>query len=255
MGMLLAAMEGSHNSSFCFVFPRKARLATLSAALYALGRFAVRFPEACRTICTRSFSIGQKVRLIPGEEVFSSEECGRDLETWFRLKLLNDKRNTAFTWPISEILRIEPTERKIPKGREDDIRTARREAPLSTLDRLTGTRTFGNLSLAVNHVLLLGGRTEIEEFLVTTSLTGPAQEIHSTLDSLVMPGFIDESGVINHRDNYQAAGEPLVANSSRLENVAAACSLASPGSKVVVVDGADGLPISRSSTPSRSLRI
>lgn len=238
MGILLAAMEGAQGSSFCFVFPRRHGLATLSAALYALGRFAVDFPKLAEQYAQRSFTISQRVRLIPGDEVFEFGGVWPGSQAWFRLKLLDDKRNTAFTWPISEILRIEPTARKIPKGREDDISRARREAPLSTLDRLTGTRTFGNLSLAVNHVLLLGGRTEIEDFLVTTSLTGPAQEIHSTLDRLVMPGFINESGSVKHRDNYQAAGEPLLAASSRLETVAAACSLAPPGSKVVVVDGA-----------------
>jgi hypothetical protein len=238
MGILLAAMEGSRGSSFCFVLPRKRDLATLSAALYALGRFAVDFPKLAEQYAKRSFSTGQKVRLIPEEEVFEFGGVWPGFETWFRLRLVDDRRNTVFNWPISEILRIEPTERKIPKGREDDINRARREAPLSTLDRLTGTRTFGNLSLAVNYVLLLGGRTEIEDFLVTTSLTGSAAEIHSTLDRLVVPGFINESGQIRHQDNYQAAGEPLMAISARLENVAVACSLAAPGSKVVIVDGA-----------------
>lgn len=238
MGILLAAMEGSHKSPFCFVLPRKHGLATLSAALYALGRFAGDFPKLAEQYATRRFSTGQKVRLLPGEEVFIFGGVWPGFETLFRLKLLNDKRNTTFTWPISEILRIEPTERKIPKGREDDIRKARREAPLSTPDRLTGTRTFGNLSLAVNYVLLLGGRTETEEFLLTTSLTDSAETVHSTLDRLVEPGFIDESGAVKHRDIYQAAGEPLIAISARLENVAAACKLAAAGSKVVVVDGA-----------------
>jgi hypothetical protein len=238
MGILLAAMETSQRSSFCFVFPRKQGLATLSAALYALGRFAGDFPRLAEEYAKRSFSNGQRVRLIPGEEVFEFGGVWPGLGTFFRLKLLNDKRKTAFNWPISEILRIEPTTHKIPKGREDDIQTARRQAPLSILDKLSGTRTFGNLSLAANYVLLLGGRAEVEESLATTSLTGSAVEVHSTLDNLVVPGSISESGEIRHRDNYQAAGEPLVALSSRLENVAAACGLASPGSKVVVVDGA-----------------
>jgi hypothetical protein len=238
MGLLLAAMEGAHGSSFCFVLPRKDGLATLSAALYALGRFAVDFPKLAEEYAKRSFSIGQKVRLIPDEEVFEFGGIWPAFETWFRLRLADDKRNTAFNWPISEILRIEPTERKIPKGREEHINRARREAPLSALDKLTGTRTFGNLSLAANYVLLLGGRTEIEDFLGATSLTGSGQGVHSTLDHLIVPGSIDESGGIRHRDSYQAAGEPLMAMSARLDHVAAACRAAAPGSKVVVVDGA-----------------
>lgn len=129
MGVLLAAMEGSRDSSFCFVFPRKAGVAPMSASLYALGRFAMDFPKLAENYARRSFTIDQNVRLIPGDKVFRFGGVWPGLETWFRLKLLNDKRNTAFNWPISEILRIEPTERKIPKGREEDIHQARREAP------------------------------------------------------------------------------------------------------------------------------
>jgi hypothetical protein len=236
MGILLAAMEGSHGSSFCFVLPRKYGLATLSAALYALGRFAVDFPNLAEQYAEQCFQKGQRVRLIPEGDVFVFGGVWPGLETKFRLELLGER--AAFTWPVSEILRIEPTLRKVPKGDFADADRARREAPLSVLDRLIGTHTFGNNSLAVNHVLYLGGRTEIEDFLGTTSLTGSAEEIHSTLDRLIVPGVISESGEIKHQDNYQAAGEPLMAISSRLENVAAACSLATPGSKVVVVDGA-----------------
>jgi hypothetical protein len=238
MGVLLAAMEGSRDSSFCFVFPRKGGIAPLSATLYALGRFAFEFPELAEHYARSGFQTGQRVRLVPEDKVFVFGGVWPGLEKWFRLQLLDDKRKTVFNWPISEILRIEPTTHKIPKGREDDISIARRKAPLSTLDRLIGTRTFGNQSLAVNYVLYLGGRTEIEDFFATTSLTGPAEEVYSTLDRLVIPGVINELGEIKHQDNYQATGQPLIAISSRIEHVAAACMLAPPRSKVVVVDGA-----------------
>ena len=238
MGVLLATMEGSRDSSFCFVFPRKSGIAPLSATLYTLGQFAVDFPRLAETFAQSSFTEGQRVRLVPGDKVFVFGGVWHGLEKQFKLKLPDDKRNSAFNWPISEILRIEPTTHRIPKGREADINAARSEAPLSTLDRLIGTRTFGNPSLALNYVLYLGGRAEVEEFLVATSLSNSAQDVHSTLGQLVVPGLIAEAGEIRHRDNYQAAGQPLIAISSRVENVAAACLLAPPRSKVVVVDGA-----------------
>ncbi len=237
MGVLLATMEGSRDSSFCFVFPRKADIAPMSAVLYALGRFAVDFPLLAERYAKTSFTKDQRVRLVPEDRVFVFGGIWPDLETWFRLKLLDDKRHTAFNWPISEILRIEPTTHKIPKGREADITKSRKEAPLSTLDKLIGTRTFGNPSLAVNYVLYLGGRTEIDDFLTSTSLGSSAGDVHSTLDRIVVPGIITEAGEVRHQDNYQAAGQPLIATSSRIEHVAAACALAPARSKVVVVDG------------------
>lgn len=253
MGVLLAAMEGSHGSSFCFVFPRKSGIAPLSAVLYALGRFAFDFPRLAEQYARQSFRKGQRVRLIPEGKVFIFGGVWPGLETRFRLELLKEK--AAFTWPVSEILRIEPTLRKIPKGEFADADKARRETPLSTLDCLIGTRTFGNNSLAVNHVLYLGGRSEVEEFLAATALTGSAHEGHATIARLIAPGFIDESGAIKHQDNYQAAGEPLMAISSRLENVAAACSLAPQDQKLLLLMELDGSLILRGSIPSRNLRI
>ena len=238
MGVLLATMEGSRDSSFCFVFPRKSVIAPLSATLYALGRFAVEFPKLAEQYARASFQLGQRVKLVPGEKVFVFEGVWQGQGANFRLKLPDDRMKTTFNWPIAEILRIEPTTHKIPKGRQEDIFIARKEAPLSTLDRLIGTRTFGNPSLAVNYVLYLGGRTEIETFLADTSLGTSPGDVHSTLDQLLVPGVISESGEIRHQDNYQAAGQPLLAISSRIEHVASACAAAPPRSKVVVVDGA-----------------
>lgn len=236
MGILLAAIAESRHSTFCFVFPRKARIAPLTAVLYALGRFAVDFPDLAKHYAKRSFEKGQRVKLVPEGKIFVFGGLWQGLETRFRLELLNEK--AAFTWPVSEILRIEPTRRKIPKGHFIDGDMARKEAPLSALDKLIGTKTFGNTSLAVNHVLYLGGQSEFEEFLTDTSFVGLAREDPSTAYSLVSAGFIDELGAIRHQDNYQAAGEPFIAVSSRIEHIAAACNIAPVRSKVVIVDGA-----------------
>jgi len=236
MGVLLAAITQPRYSSFCFVFPRKARVAPLTAVLYALGRFSVDFPQLTEQYAQRSFEKGQRVRLVPEGKIFVFGGLWPGLETRFRLELLNEK--AAFTWPVSEILRIEPTHRKMPKGHFIDGDRARQEAPLSLLDKLIGTKTFGNTSLAVNHVLYLGGQSEFEEFLTRTSFVSSSSEVPSTADHLVSAGFIDESGAIRHRDNYQAAGEPFIAVSSRIENVAAACASVPLRSKVVIVDGA-----------------
>lgn len=237
MGLLLAAMDRSKYASFCFVFPRKGEIAPLTAVLYALGRFAVDFPELAEEYAQRSFRTGQRVKLVPEGKVFVFGGVWPQHETKFlRLGILNE--NASFSWPISEILRIEPTERKTPKGRPEDSQVAWIKAPLSALDKLIGTRTCGNTSLAVNHVLYLGGRSEMEQFLESTFVTRSSCDTPCSVEAIIPAGHIDESGTIRPNDTYQAAGEPLIAISSRIENVAAACAKASPRSKVVVVDGA-----------------
>lgn len=236
MSVLLGANEESRYTSFCFVFPRKEGIAPLTAILYSLGRFAVDFPKLAEKYAQRSFQRGQRVRLVPEGKIYIFGGVWPELETRFRLELLNE--NAAFTWPVSEILRIEPTQRKIPKGRFADAYKARKEAPLCPLDKLTGTRTFGNTSLAQNQVLYLGGRSEMEVFLENTFLTSTTCEAAYSAGTLLAAGHIDESGTIRPHDSYQAAGEPLIAISSRIESVAAACGIAAPRSKVVIVDGA-----------------
>ncbi len=236
MGLLLGAIQESKFASFCFVFPRKERIAPLSAILYSLARFAVEFPRLAEDYAQRSFQKGQRVKLVPEGKIYVFGGVWPGLETRFRLELLNE--NAAFTWPVSEILRIEPTQRKIPKGRSIDADRARKAAPLSPLDKLIGTRTFGNTSLARNYVLYLGGRSEIEEFLESTFLENRASDATCSVGALVAPGHIDEKGYIRPRDTYQATGEPLIAVSSRIENVSAACAITPPRTKVVIVDGA-----------------
>lgn len=238
MNVLLSVMDGARRTPVCFVFPRKAGIAPLSAVLFALGRFAVDFPSLADTYAGKRFQAGQRIKLIPDGKIFRFGGVWPGLETrFFRLELLGEQ--AAFTFPVSDILRIEPTLHKFPRGKSTDVGKARIQPPLSLLDNLIGTRTFGNNSLAVNHVLYLGGRSETDKFMAVTSLACPGCTVHSTFDLLVTPGVIDKAGNIKHVDAYQAAGEPLLAISSCLENVAAACTLAEAGSKVVVIDGAN----------------
>jgi hypothetical protein len=237
MGVLLAAIQESRYSSFCFVFPKKRGIAPLTAILYSLGRFTVDFPALAEAYAQNRFTVGHRVKLVSDGKVFIFGGVWPLHEDRFlRLEILNE--NARFTWPVSEILRIEPTERKIPKGRLEDSTKAWIEAPLSPLDKLIGIRTFGNMSLARNQVLYLGGRSEVEEFLENTYLTSSKSVTPCSVASVLAPGHIDEGGVIKPADSYQTAGEPLIAISSRIESVAAACAIAAPRSKVVIVDGA-----------------
>src|ERR1700683_700771 len=96
MGILLAAMEGRHESSFCIILPRKYGLATLCAALYSMSRFVADFPQLAEQYAKQSFKNDQRVRLIPENKGFEFGGVWPGLENCFRLKLLNDKRNTAF---------------------------------------------------------------------------------------------------------------------------------------------------------------
>jgi hypothetical protein len=85
MGVLLATIEESHHSSFCFVFPRKTGIGPLTAVLHSLGRFGVDFPKLAEEYARRSFQAGQRVQLYPGGKIYIFRGLWKDVESQFRL--------------------------------------------------------------------------------------------------------------------------------------------------------------------------
>lgn len=242
MGVLLATMQEPLDSSFCFVIPRKHGIAPLSSVLYALGRFAVDYPRLAQQYASRSFATGQRVRVIPRPEVFhfSGVWSGASGETdcFFKLESPN-KKYGSFAFPISDIVRLEATTYKRPIGKNEHLLAAKAAVPDSPIDRLLGTRTWGNDSLASNYVLYLGNRREMDEFLSNNALGHKSTGANQVrLSEIVQPGTVSESGVIQHSDQHKYMAKPLIATSSRLDSIAAACRVAEARSKVVVVDGA-----------------
>ncbi len=236
LGIILGAIEQARHASFCFVLPKKSHIAPLTAVLYSLGKFAVEFPKLAEDYARREFHRGQRVKVRPGEKVFIFGGLWETDASQYRMEVINQD-GAAFSWPTSEILRIEATHNLIPRGKLTDVDRLRRELQLCDLDRLIGTRTFGNTSLFENQVLYLGGRTEFDEFLANGQFYRDGFEQPPLLAELVSTGTVGESGETDHDDRYNVAGQPFVAINSRIENIAAACALAKPHSKVVLVDG------------------
>ncbi len=235
VGVILGAIEQRRHASFCFVFPKKTQIAPLTAVVYSLSKFAVEFPRLAEEYASKSFHIGQRVKVHPTGHVFNFGGLWHDDPTRFRLEITNHP-GSAFTWRTSEILRLEPTQRSTPRGQLEHMHSLLDGGQLSALDRFIGTRTFGNTSLFENQVLFLGARTEFDTFLADTRFYKNGLE--RTLADLVSTGIVGESGQTEHDDRYNVAGQPFVAISPRMENIAAACALAKPHSKVVLVDGA-----------------
>lgn len=236
LGLILAGLDRTDEAPLCFVVPRKDSLAAITTILYALSGFAKNFPSLVESYADKSFQIGQRVKLNPTGKIFEFGGLWRDHEAMFKLKFLNEEASSA--WPVTEILRLEPTERKRPKGTNLDCVLARHVGSPSVFDELIGTRTFGNSSLARNHVLCLGSKSSLNAFFDSTKLTRDGATSFSSVRQLVSPGYIDSNGDIRNHDLYQSSGEPLVAVTSRLDYLASACERAARGSKVVIIDGA-----------------
>lgn len=243
LGLLLAAAESPDRRSCCFVFPDASRVASTAAALLALSKLAREFDDLAREYAQRKFEPGQRVTVRPSGHVYEYTGVW-DLRDGhpdrFRLQVLGS--GDARSLLVSEILRLEPTSRKRPKGQ---VGTPLGCPEQGILDRLLEIAGYGNRALFRNRIMYLTSRTKFEAFVENTALyrpqAGATNDVGGELHDILPWGSIREDGTLALEDHYQAEGEPLLAVTHSVENVAEACALAEPFSRVVFADGPDKL--------------
>lgn len=270
LGLLLATAESPDRRSCCFVFPDASRVACTAATLLALSKLTQEFDNLAHEYAQRKFELGQRVMVRPTGHVFEYAEILDAEGGWskrFRLKVLG--RHDLRALPISDILRLEPTTRKSPKGKCDTPLHARVEP--DALDTLVGIQSWGNRSMFNNRILYLASKAQLESFLGTTVLrradsgtavssglsknqkrklkrrgsyaprTSVATGSRGRLLDVLPWGSINEDGSLISSDRYQVEGEPLLTVTHSVENVAEASMQAEPFSRVVFVDGPERL--------------
>lgn len=245
LGLLMAAAESPDRKGCCFVFPDASRIACTTATLLALSKLTHEFDDLAREYARRKFEPGQQVIIRPTGHVYEYTGVW-DLQDGhpdrFKLQVLGG--GGARSLPVSEILRLEPTTRKRPKGQ---VATPLGGPGHSDLDRLLEIASYGNRALCENRVMCLTSRTEFEAFVENTELcrlqasatNGAGGD--SRLHDILPWGSIHEDGFFVLEDRYQAEGEPLLAATNHVENIAEASALAEPFSRVVFADGPEKL--------------
>ena len=155
---------------------------------------------------------------------------------FFRLKELGQEAYRSF--PMAEVLRLEPTDRLRPKGTgKSDLGTFKR----SRLDELLDLTTCGNNSMIRNTVLLYIAQARFEEIVGAIVLAPGQANGFDGLSGFLPWGSIGQDGELKANDAYQVAGEPIVAVTRVPEDLALASSSATVATKVVLVNGARGL--------------
>ena len=245
LSLLLAAADEGESGACCFLLPCSTGIAMCSAILGALSRLQAEFPRLLENHARQGFQRGQRVRVLPSGHVYEFQGLFDDprLEPSFRLKVVDNRTRTwrhnpileptYRSFPIAEILRLQPTTRSMPLGRENTALGPWEESPL---DRLLGIRSGFNTALFRNHVLLLTSRSEAELFASITRIARPGREAARVAD-VVTWGRILEDGALASDDRFLQDGEPLIATTHAIECLAEACDRAEPNSKLVILDG------------------
>lgn len=270
LGLLLAAAESPDHRSCCFVFPDASRVACTTATLLALSKLTCEFDDLAREYAQNNFETGQRVTVWPTGHIYEYAgilDADGQYGKRFRLKVLGKHDLKAL--PISDILRLEPTTRKSPKGQRDT--PLHSSVKPDALDTLLKIQSWGNKSIFKNRILYLAPKSEFESFLESTALHradhnspqstdlrknrkrkrerhgthgNQARAMRDAADKLlnILPwGSVNEDGNLASSDQYQLEGEPILAVTNSVENIAETSTLVEPFSRVVFADGPERL--------------
>jgi HPt (histidine-containing phosphotransfer) domain-containing protein len=237
LGMVLAVMQNPAAFPVCFVFPKKHELPRLVAVLYGVIRLAERLPELIVDYVKKEFEAGARVRVHPGRHVFYYMGPSDEYSDRVWLAAPGGGRRT---FPISEMLRLQPTTGKTPKGK---LNTLLSEPPPAPLDKLLGATTHGNQSIMANEVLMLDSRSGLETCVRSTVIDDSSRDANMPPLFWLLP-FGDISAPEGERRTWlgkwnalDPAGEPLVAVTNEAETLANYCIDAAARTKTVIING------------------
>jgi len=243
VSMLLGTEE---RSPICVLLPSTEGIAQFTATISALECLATDFPAARDEFIERQLTPGTRVRALPDGNVFvvGRRHIEHGIDGVFLYYTDKETRDThgCRLVPISQLLRYEPTTRKLPISRASIKLSKPKPSPV---DDLAGTRAFANSTLYKTRLILVGSRAEFERALENTRLvpnsaSGNGQIGTSLADSFAW-GTFDSAGkpIVLHPGG--SAGLPLVAIARDFIDLETACLSASSeaGSQLVITDRFD----------------
>ena len=237
-GFFLAAAMRPNPGACCFVLDKTRGTTAIAAVLLALVKLQVDFPELLRNYALTALSPGQRVRVKPSDFVYEYGGLWEEYQhQFFSLRILEEKGSRR-TFPITELLRLEPTDRVRPKG---SLVSALGGFERSSLDKLLDLTAGGNNSVIRNTVLVYMAQARFAESIGAITLAPEHSGSFDRLSGFLPWGSIGPGGELRPNDAYQVKGEPILAVTNVPEDLALACLSASNATKIVFVDGVRGL--------------
>ena len=238
MKTLMKVANDADTGGVCLILPVAAGVDQLAAILTAIARMRGDCDAVVLSHENRTFLDGQHVKCLPDGFVYevagaANENTGDYPIEGYWLQQLDSRKGQdggRFLIKKSDFKRFEATKRKRPIGRGKQTWSPLHETPL---DKLAETKTFGNLSLQRNRVIVIGTKTETEESLGSFKLqladlvNEPAWP---DLSRWVAWGGLDEDGKAYVESSGNAVGEPLIAATRDFQIVRKASEQAAQGS-------------------------
>ncbi len=233
-GFLLAAANNPNPGGCCFVLDISSGTTAIAALLTALSRLKADFPGLVEDYARHAFTPGERVRVLPSDAVFEYDGIWSEFPGYFKLRLIGAETASFRSFPLVDVLRLEPTDRLRPRGTGASNLGQRASGPL---DRLLDFNSCGNNSIIRNVVLCHMPRAQFARTIDTITLAPTHARTFERLSRFVSWGSIGPDGLLYANDSYQTVGEPLVAVSGTPEDIAHNCRASPANTKVVFADG------------------
>lgn len=231
---LLAAANSPFPGGCCFVLDASPGTTAIAAVLAALDRLKADFPRLVEDYARHEFKPGQRVRVLPSDAVFEYEGLWSQFPGQFKLRLLGAGTASFRSFPLTDVLRLEPTNRLRPRGTGA---TSLGQRASGALDRLLQFSSCGNNSIIRNHVLCHMPRAQFARITNSITLAPAGARALDRLSEFLPWGSIGPDGLLHTNDSHQTVGEPLVAVSGISEDIARNCRDAAANTKVVFANG------------------
>lgn len=247
MKMLMKVADDADVGGVCLILPISEGVDQLVAISMALAHMRADCETIERYHEQRTFVMGQRVKTLPDGFIYevggkaSERAGGYDVEGYWLQRLDRRKGQDGGRFLIrkSDLQRFEATNRRRPIGREKQTWSPLAPTPL---DHLADTKTFGNLSLQRNRVIILGPKSEIEGSLRSFKIWRPEllkAQAWPDLSDWVAWGGLDEDGRAYVESVGNAVGEPLVAATRDFQAAREAGRNAEPGNLLFVTHSVD----------------
>lgn len=232
--LFMAAALSNDPRPCCFVLDKTPGTVVITAVLLALENLKSNFEGLARDYASRALDRGQLVRVKPSNYVYKYDGVWEEYPHLFRLRVLNDESNSC-SFPITDVLRLEPTKRVRPMGRGG---TNLGQFERSWLDKLLDIDTCGNNSLFQNTVLVHMANVRFSRIMENISLGSERTSDFPRLSEVFAWGSIGGNGELIPDDPHQVSGEPIIAVTRNTADIERVIRPTPKNTKVIFVDGA-----------------
>ncbi len=163
------------------------------------------------------FDNGDLVAVLPSREVYTfkgiSQEHGLVI-----LGLIKDRRNSTISLPVNQLSRLQHAVTETPRGRGMLVRG---DLDLTPMDRVIGTRSFGNADFFDTEVIYLGNRARFQNAMSVLQIGRDmgGEHYQFTTDEVLPWGRVTTGGEVRTEGDDTGMARPLIARANSAANI------------------------------------